>query len=365
MAGVPGGGGARARRLEGLLPRLPRGLARDVFRRTCRRGPLLLGVRHHGPGSARAVRARAGRAAAAGAARRGAARGRRHLALAGEEEMRPPVALLAHVAGRAGEGRVLAARRVLPGVGGDPLGAEPWSAGPLHGPARRALAGAPRAGARRAGAARARRGPRGRRSEGDGTRTPRWTPTRPARTPEATPARREPGARDGAAHRPARGPRGDRRIRRPGALVGGRRRAPRSGAESAEPTRTPPSPRSARRWPPCARRTATARASRRGTAAAARPTCGCDCARPRREFGDDAVAVVCGAWHVPALAAKADGHGRPAAPQGPAEGEDRDHLGALDAPPAGPPQRLRRGHRLARLVRPSLRRARPASSRAG
>lgn len=59
-------------------------------------GPLLLGVRHHGPGSARAV------AAALEAARPGAVliegppEGDALLPLAADEQMRPPVALLAH-----------------------------------------------------------------------------------------------------------------------------------------------------------------------------------------------------------------------------------------------------------------------------
>ncbi|MEV6756016.1 DUF5682 family protein [Streptomyces sp. NPDC051214] len=60
-------------------------------------GPLLLGVRHHGPGSARAVRA----ALEAGAPRvvliEGPPEADALVALAADEGMRPPVALLAHV----------------------------------------------------------------------------------------------------------------------------------------------------------------------------------------------------------------------------------------------------------------------------
>ncbi|MGW6273445.1 DUF5682 family protein [Streptomyces sp. NPDC055060] len=60
-------------------------------------GPLLLGVRHHGPGSARAVRA----ALDAGAPRvvliEGPPEADGLVALAADEGMRPPVALLAHV----------------------------------------------------------------------------------------------------------------------------------------------------------------------------------------------------------------------------------------------------------------------------
>lgn len=62
-----------------------------------RGGPLLLGVRHHGPGSARAVRA----ALEAGAPRvvliEGPPEADSLVALAADEGMRPPVALLAHV----------------------------------------------------------------------------------------------------------------------------------------------------------------------------------------------------------------------------------------------------------------------------
>ncbi|MEE1939438.1 DUF5682 family protein [Streptomyces sp. TRM 70361] len=65
-------------------------------------GPLLLGVRHHGPGSARAVLA----ALAARAPRvllvEGPPEADAVVALAGHEEMRPPVALLAHVADEPG-----------------------------------------------------------------------------------------------------------------------------------------------------------------------------------------------------------------------------------------------------------------------
>jgi uncharacterized protein DUF5682 len=65
-------------------------------------GPLLLGVRHHGPGSARGVRA----ALAAYRPKRllveGPPEADAVLSLAGREDLRPPVALLAHVAGEPG-----------------------------------------------------------------------------------------------------------------------------------------------------------------------------------------------------------------------------------------------------------------------
>ncbi|MFF3154135.1 DUF5682 family protein [Streptomyces sp. NPDC057910] len=60
-------------------------------------GPLLLGVRHHGPGSARAVRAALDAARPAAVLIEGPPEGDALLALAADEAMRPPVALLAHV----------------------------------------------------------------------------------------------------------------------------------------------------------------------------------------------------------------------------------------------------------------------------
>ncbi|MFF9840876.1 DUF5682 family protein [Streptomyces sp. NPDC013740] len=78
--------------MEGLLPRLPRG---DGVTRSAA-GPLLLGVRHHGPGSARAVRAalEAGRPKAL--LIEGPPEADGLVGLAAQEGMRPPVALLAH-----------------------------------------------------------------------------------------------------------------------------------------------------------------------------------------------------------------------------------------------------------------------------
>ncbi|MEV0039957.1 DUF5682 family protein [Streptomyces sp. NPDC050804] len=60
------------------------------------RAPLLLGVRHHGPGSARAVRRALDAAAPRVVLVEGPPEGDALLALAGDEAMRPPVALLAH-----------------------------------------------------------------------------------------------------------------------------------------------------------------------------------------------------------------------------------------------------------------------------
>ncbi|MFJ2215739.1 DUF5682 family protein [Streptomyces sp. NPDC101062] len=59
-------------------------------------GPLLLGVRHHGPGSARAVRGALDAAAPGVVLIEGPPEGDALLPLAADEAMRPPVALLAH-----------------------------------------------------------------------------------------------------------------------------------------------------------------------------------------------------------------------------------------------------------------------------
>ncbi|MDF6044371.1 DUF5682 family protein [Streptomyces sp. JH14] len=59
-------------------------------------GPLLLGVRHHGPGSARAVRAALDAARPRAVLIEGPPEGDALLPLAADERMRPPVALLAH-----------------------------------------------------------------------------------------------------------------------------------------------------------------------------------------------------------------------------------------------------------------------------
>ncbi|MFD9437595.1 DUF5682 family protein [Streptomyces sp. NPDC060006] len=60
-------------------------------------GPLLLGVRHHGPGSARAVRAALDEASPRAVLLEGPPEADALIALAADEDMRPPVALLAHV----------------------------------------------------------------------------------------------------------------------------------------------------------------------------------------------------------------------------------------------------------------------------
>ncbi|MFE3034562.1 DUF5682 family protein [Streptomyces canus] len=65
-------------------------------RRTAGAGPLLLGVRHHGPGSARAVRAALDAARPRVVLIEGPPEADALIPLAAEEDMRPPVALLAH-----------------------------------------------------------------------------------------------------------------------------------------------------------------------------------------------------------------------------------------------------------------------------
>lgn len=59
-------------------------------------GPLLLGIRHHGPGSARAVRAALDASGPRAVLIEGPPEGDALLPLAADERMRPPVALLAH-----------------------------------------------------------------------------------------------------------------------------------------------------------------------------------------------------------------------------------------------------------------------------
>ncbi|MFJ3163120.1 DUF5682 family protein [Streptomyces kanasensis] len=74
--------------MEGLLPRLPRGVGVT--------GPLLLGVRHHGPGSARAVRAALDAARPTAVLIEGPPEADALLPLAADPATRPPVALLTH-----------------------------------------------------------------------------------------------------------------------------------------------------------------------------------------------------------------------------------------------------------------------------
>ncbi|NJP80346.1 hypothetical protein HCK01_24080, partial [Streptomyces sp. AA8] len=59
-------------------------------------GPALLGIRHHGPGSARAVRAALEQCRPAAVLIEGPPEADAVVSLAADEGMRPPVALLAH-----------------------------------------------------------------------------------------------------------------------------------------------------------------------------------------------------------------------------------------------------------------------------
>ncbi|MFI6108206.1 DUF5682 family protein [Streptomyces sp. NPDC051310] len=82
--------------MEGLLPRVQGGLGVTRTGRTPAGEALLLGVRHHGPGSARAVRAALDAAKPPAVLVEGPPEGDALLPLAADEHMRPPVALLAH-----------------------------------------------------------------------------------------------------------------------------------------------------------------------------------------------------------------------------------------------------------------------------
>jgi AAA domain (dynein-related subfamily). len=131
VAGVPGDGRQGPGRLERLLPRLPR------HRRMT---TLVYGIRHHGPGSARSVRAalagqrpdyRADRGSAGGRRPGRAGRGPGHAATGSVARLR---------ARGAAAGGVLAVRGVLAGVAGDHVRAGGGRPGPVLRPAGRASA---------------------------------------------------------------------------------------------------------------------------------------------------------------------------------------------------------------------------------
>jgi len=67
-----------------------------------------------------------------------------------------------------------------------------------------------------------------------------------------------------------------------------------------------------------------------------------------------AIAVVTGAWHVPALRSAPSAAAEPRAGAEPAEAEDRRDLGAMDRNPPRHRKRIRRRRGLARMVRPPL-----------
>ncbi len=91
---MPGTGAAAGRRFEGDGVTNVDGPDRPGGGRPA--GPLLLGVRHHGPGSARAVRAALEEARPGVVLIEGPPEADPLIPLAAEEDMRPPVALLAH-----------------------------------------------------------------------------------------------------------------------------------------------------------------------------------------------------------------------------------------------------------------------------
>ena len=114
LDGVPGGRRPRAARLGGLLPRLPRGRAVTLTGSRRENGARrdgdrsVLGVRHHGPGSARSVVAELDRIRPSVVLIEGPADADPLLGLAAAPGMAPPVALLGVRAGRAPGVRVLA-----------------------------------------------------------------------------------------------------------------------------------------------------------------------------------------------------------------------------------------------------------------
>ena len=111
------------------------------------------GIRHHGPGSARSVRAALAGQRPDVVLIEGPPEADELVGLAAEEDMRPPVALLGYVPGEPRAGGVLAVRGVLAGVAGDQVRAERGGPGPVLRPAGRASAPAPGDRAGRAAAA--------------------------------------------------------------------------------------------------------------------------------------------------------------------------------------------------------------------
>src|SRR5580704_16752371 len=109
MAGVPRDGRAGTRRLERLLPRLPRRRRMNSEAAVPGRAPrpvrhkdlpaTLYGIRHHGPGSARSVRAALAEQRPDVVLIEGPPEADGLVALAADKEMRPPVALLGYVPG--------------------------------------------------------------------------------------------------------------------------------------------------------------------------------------------------------------------------------------------------------------------------
>ena len=277
--------------------------------------PVLLGVRHHGPGSARAVRRALSAYQPEVVLIEGPPEADPLVPLAGDEDMRAPVALLAYPADAKGgrdrhaapatpaAGGVLAVRRVLPGVAGAALGGGPRRAGALHRPAGRRdrLAdGRPAAARRRTGG---RTDPIGALAAAAGYDDPeRWW--------EDVVEHRSDLPADGDELTAALAP--FAAIAEAMAEVRARRPAPPE-AERVDEERREATMRAA-----AARRAAGVRAGRRGVRRLARA-------------GADRAA--------------AHGHRRRRSPARAAQGQGRDDLGAVDARPAGLLAGVRRGRR--------------------
>ena len=280
------------------------------------------------------------------------------IALAADAAMRPPVALLAHVVRRPGAGR-----RSGPSPSSRRSG---WRSG---GPAK---AGARSASSTCRPPTRWPCGPRGR----PAVRTGRRRSSDPA-----VPATPGPGV-------PAEPPGRPQRRKCPTTPPTPRSRPPPSGSTRWRCSPRPPG--TTTRSAGGRTSSSTGRSGRRRTRSApfaalaeamtvlretygdgghprdpsARPTCGSGSARPRQGVRADAP------WSAgPGMCPRSPGRTTAAADRALLKGLPKvkveTDLGALDAPPARPAQRLRRGHRLAGLVRAPVHRARPARRRGG
>ena len=279
------------------------------------------GIRHHGPGSARSVRAALDELRARPGADRGLPRARRRSSTcSADADMVPPVAGLVYAVDEPRKATFYPLAAFSP-----EWVAVRWALG--HGvpvrfadlPATHAFALADEARA----TDRRRAGRRGR-----GRRTPAVAGAAAERLDPIGDARRRRG------------------LRRPRALVGGRRRAarttPRARALRRDPGRDGGGPRgrrAARRRP---RRASTTPAARRAMRRVLRAEI--------KAAPESRIAVVCGAYHAPALV-PADfppGARDTRAAHRAAQHQGGRHLGAVDVGPAGLRQRLRRRGRRAR-----------------
>ena len=284
----------------------------------------VLGIRHHGPGSARSLVAALDSLAARLRAHRGAVRGgrARSRSLRTRACARPSRCSSMTPERTAARGRSTRSRCSVPewqAIAGRSRRGRP---GPLHRPRR--TGSCSRSGVSRS-APRADRRP---------TRTGRPTTTRPP-APRRWPA--DP-------RRPHRGAGDGRRRSRRRALVGPARRI------AARPRATS-SRRCARRWPRSATRDA-GRGPGDGPARSGHAPRDPGCGGGRR---DERIAVVCGAWHVPRSRLTDRRPPTTALLQAlPRPLKDGCRLGSVDLRAACGGIGLRRGHRVARLVRAPL-----------